>query len=160
MTDNTRGIFTRKDLAYLRGEETDLAERTEYNRRQEIRDRFVAAMDDLKTVYFELPENDRGKIRENHTDELETGLQSLTAMCHELLTEEQLRRTLEQGISHSAKKADPTIYNTTLDEWEHDRRAVEHDIKVLKRKLEAHGKNSLSDAELGRLAREGLLTDD
>lgn len=156
MSEETRGAFTTKDLAYLRGEESSLAERTEYNRRQEIRDRFVAAMSDLKTVYFELPEADREKIGENHADELRTGLQSLTALGHELLTERELTRALEQGISDSAKKADPAIWNTTL-EWEHDRRELEHDISQLKDRYDTHGPDSLSDPELGRLAREGLL---
>jgi len=159
MSKKTRGIFTGKDVEYLRGNAGDLAERTEYNRRQEIRDRFIQAMDDMKLAYFELPEEDRRKIRENHSDELELGLQSLTAFCHESLTEEELRRTIEQGITSSAKRADPAIYNTTLEMWDHDRRPLEHDLEVLKDRLEAHGRDSLSDAELGRLAREGLLSD-
>lgn len=159
MSKDTRGMFTGKDLAYLRGQESNLAERTEYNRRRQIRDRLVAGMIDLETAYLELPENDRQKIRENHTDELVRGLQSLTALGHELLTDDKLLITLQDGISRAAKKADPSIYNTTLEKWDHDRRPLEHNITQIQERYETHGEDALSDTELGRLAREGLLDD-
>lgn len=153
----TDGIFTETDKEYLRGEAGDMPKRTEYNRRQVIRERLVAACEDLELAYQALPEADRNKIRNEHSDELMTGLGSLTALSHELLVEDrEFKQAIQSGIYSSKHEIDPAVYSVNL-EIETKRGEPTRDISVLKDKLETHGESELSPLELGLLYREGEL---
>lgn len=157
-----RGILSHTDREYLLGLREYKHKQSEANRRQDIRERVVNALEDYLLLRLFLEKEEREKIFEQEldTDLLNDCLEAMITFVYLGLDQDEnrLEEIIERGVLVGANlerndrsMGDATNVEATID-IDYD-----PDVDALHRRMKESGGETLTPAEIGVLVRSGKV---